>query len=167
VSAVRKENDNLELGTHGFTLRLGTTARLAFTRSSLASQGAPADPGAFVAALFAGATRNDNGTTVTGCAALDALLCPDVGEARGCLLAACAAGLIALQHNLDAGFAAMDGEDIDFVLQGTVPVIDTDGDGAADTLGRADGDPGLWSGEVRGRGGPGPVTGTWTATRVR
>jgi hypothetical protein len=168
VPVLRKENDNLEIGTHGFTLRLGTTARLAFTHSSLASRGAPADPGAFVAALFAGATRNENGTTLNGCAALDALLCPDVGEARGCLLAACATGLAALQHSLDAGFAAMDGEDIDFVLQqGAIQVIDTDGNGAADALGRATGHPGTWSGEVRGRGGPGPVTGTWTATRVR
>jgi hypothetical protein len=163
VTATTRDTD-LELGTHGFTLRLGSTARVAFGQASLATRGGPPDLNDFVTALFGLAARNDNGTILTGCAALDGLLCADLGEPRGCLATACSDGLATLRRRLDAGFAAMDGDDLDFVLGGTAPVIDSDGDGQADRLG---GSPvGLWSGEVRGRGGPSLLTGTWTAVRA-
>jgi hypothetical protein len=163
VIATTREGE-LELGTHGFTLRLGSTARVAFGQASLASRGGPADVGEFVTALFGLAARNDSGTILTGCAALDGLLCADLGEPRGCLATACSDGLATLRRRLDAGFNAMDGDDLDFVLGGTAPVIDSDGDGEADGLGGAT--EGLWSGEVRGRGGPSLLTGTWTAVRA-
>ncbi|HXU83658.1 MAG TPA: hypothetical protein VN914_19830 [Polyangia bacterium] len=153
----------LALGTHGFTLRLGSTARLAFARSSLVPRGGPADAADFVTALFGMATRNDNGTILTGCAALDALLCADLGSPRGCLATACSDGLTTLRQRLDAGFVAMDGDDLDFVLGGTAAVFDGDGDGQADGLGGPV--EGIWSGEVRGRGGPSVLTGKWSAVR--
>jgi hypothetical protein len=163
VTAATRDGE-LEVGTHGFTLRLGSTARLAFGQASLATRGGPADVGDFVTALFGLASRNESGTILTGCAALDGLLCADLGQARGCLATACNDGLNALRRRLDAGFTALDGDDLDFVLGGTAPVIDNDGDGQADGLG---GSPaGLWSGEVRGRGGPSLLAGTWTAVRA-
>jgi hypothetical protein len=162
VKATARESE-LDVDTHGFTLRLGSTARLAFGRASLASRGGPADTGAFVAALFGLASRNDGGTILTGCSALDALLCADLGEATGCALAACTEGLAMLRQRLDAGFQALDGDDLDFVLGGVAAVVDIDGDGQADALGGAA--PGIWSGEVRGRGGPSPLGGSWSAVR--
>jgi hypothetical protein len=157
--------NELEVGTHGFTLRLGSVARQAFAQASLVPRGAPADLPAFVSSLFGAATRNETGTLLTGCAALDALVCADVGEPRGCLTMACTEGLGALRRRLDAGFQAMDGDDLDFVLGGTVHVIDADGDGQADALGGLSGALGLWLGEVRGRGGPNPLNGTWSGIR--
>jgi hypothetical protein len=161
VSGTVHESE-LALGTHAFTLRLGSTARLAFARASLVPRGGPVDAAEFVTALYGLASRNDNGTILTGCAALDALLCADVGERRGCLATACTDGLTTLRQRLDAGFVAMDGDDLDFVLGGTGTIFDSDGDGVADGL-----SAGIWSGEVRGRGGPSVVTGNWTAARAR
>jgi len=47
------------------------------------------------------------------------------------------------------GSILIDPQDVDFVLQGSVTVVDSDGNGAADALGRPDAKPGKWSGEVR------------------
>jgi hypothetical protein len=163
VPALTRKSD-LELSPHGFTLRLGSTARLAFGRGSLVPRGGPADTGAFVTTLFGLASRNEGGTILTGCAALDGLLCADLGQAAGCALAACTEGLATLRQRLDAGFAAMDGDDLDFVLGGLAPLVDSDGDGQVDSLGGSIG--GSWSGEVRGRGGPSPVSGSWSALRA-
>lgn len=169
VPAMTLPEAGLGIGTHGFTLRLGSVARLAFGRSSLVARGAPpgaaVDLGVFVGALFAAAARDDGGTSLSGCGALDALLCADAGSPRGCLATACTEGLAALRRRLDAGFVAMDGDDLDFVLGGTVPLVDADGDRRADALGAPSGDEGLWSGEVRGRGGSSLLTGTWTAVK--
>ncbi len=158
----------LDFSTHGFTLRLGSAARAAFVRASLRPRAFPVDPTSLVTALFNMATYPDKAATQTGCAALDAVLCPDVGEARGCLLSACAAGLGALAKRLDAGFTALDGDDIDLLIGGTVPVLDRDGDRTADALGATTGvDGGLWSGEIRARGGNSTISGTWMAERTR
>src|SRR5205814_3215543 len=89
VMATTAEGE-LTVGTHGFTLRLGSTARVAFGQASLASRGGPADPNDFVTALFGLASRDDNGTVLAGCPALDSLLCADLGQPRGCLATACA-----------------------------------------------------------------------------
>src|SRR5205823_5320040 len=101
-----------------------------------------------------------------GCPALDSVLCPDVGEPPGCLVTACMDGLAALARHLNAGFQAIDGDDLDLTLAGSVPVLDTDGDRQADALGMLAGSPpGIWSGDVRGRGGASLLAGIWTAVR--
>lgn len=163
--AIRR--DELDIAPHGFTLRLGSAARQAFAQASLRPRGAPTEFSAFASALVAAATFTDKGATVTGCAALDTLLCAEVGEARGCLGAACNDGLAALARRLDAGFRALDGEDLDFFLAGPVPVVDTDGDRRADALGSqgSAAGPGLWSGDIRTRGGTSSFTSVWTASR--
>jgi hypothetical protein len=158
---------DLAVGSHSFTLRLGMAAWQAFTVACLRPRGAGGDVASFTAAVFGLAARDDHGTALTGCAALDAALCPDVGEARGCLMAACTEGLAALGRRLVAGFDALDGDGLDLVLGGTVPVLDRNGDGRTDALGMVTPSgasaPGLWSGEVRGRGGSSTFTGIWTA----
>jgi hypothetical protein len=166
VAGAMTARNDLEVSNHSFTLRLGSAARLAFARASLQPRGVAGDLSAFVPALFglAGA----DGTVAAGCNALDALVCSDVGVARGCLGAACADGLAALGRRLNDGFAAIDGDDLDLVLGGSVPALDADGDRRADALGMLNvpaSPPGIWSGEVRGRGGTSALTGIWTAVR--
>lgn len=159
----------LEIATHGFTLRLGTLGRLAFGRVSLIPRGFPADAAGFVNALVGAATRTEQNTTFLGCGALDALVCPDVGEARGCLQAACMEGLVALGARLDAGFSALDGDDLDLSLGGSASLVDRDGDRKADALGAIEprSSAGLWLGELRTRAGVSTFTGSWTAERTQ
>ena len=172
----------LEISTaanpHGFTLELGSAARSTFAASSLAPRlGVKvADVSAFVEALTNLATRNENGTPLRGCDALDSLLCAEVGQARGCISAACLSGLQALSQRLDASFAALDGQDLDFFLSGSAPIIDRDGDGFADALGSStnpatssspiSAGPGLWLSTFKNRTGTTNVYGSWSAERV-
>jgi hypothetical protein len=160
---------------HGFTLELGSAARLTFATSSLKTRLGKGDVRTFVEALVNLATRNENGTTLRGCDALDSLLCAEVGQASGCLRAACLDGLAALIQRLDASFAALDGQDLDFFLSGGAPMVDRDGDGYADALGGSFSGttssglvlPGLWSTSFKSRAGTtNNVWGSWTAERT-
>jgi hypothetical protein len=161
---------------HGFTLELGSAARFTFAASSLAPRLGVAEVGAFVGALANLATRNEKGTTLRGCAAMDSLLCDEVGQGHGCVSAACLSGLQALVQRLDASFAALDGQDLDFFLSGSAPIVDRDGDGHADALG-CDSNvaasssctlvgPGLWLSIFKSRAGTAKLYGSWTAERT-
>jgi hypothetical protein len=122
----------LTIGPHAFTLRLGTVARAAFGPLSLMPRGLPPDLPSFVATLFALAQSADG--TATGCAALDGVVCPAVGESAGCVTSACEAGLQALVTELADGFASADGSGLDLSLSGSAPLIEKSG-GLADQLG--------------------------------
>ncbi len=124
----------LELSAHGFTLRLGSLARLVYFKTSLASRLGLAEAGAFVSSLYDGATRSPRNTMLRGCDALDSLLCEEVGLDRGCIKPACQAGLERLGQTLDASFAVLDGPGLDFFLSGSAPLVDLDGNKQADTL---------------------------------
>ena len=115
----------LVIGSQDFTLRLGSAARAAFGPLSLVPRGLPADVPSFVSALFALAQAP--GGSATGCAALDALVCPAAGAAAGCLLDACAAGLGALTGRLNGAFATADGTGIDLSLSGSASLIGPNG----------------------------------------
>jgi hypothetical protein len=75
---------------------------------------------------------------------------------------------------LDTGFAALDGQDLDFFLSGDAPMVDRDGDGSADALGGSTSGipspvlvaPGLWSASFRSRSGITTIYGSWTAERA-
>jgi hypothetical protein len=156
---------------HGFTLELGSAARLTIATYSLAPRlGVQvADVSAFVEALVNLATRDNSGTVLRGCDALDSLLCAEVEQAPGCVSAACLAGLKALAQRLDASFSALDGQDLDFFLSGPAPIVDRDGDGHADALGSTSydlGGPGVWSAIFKNRSGSAIVYGSWTAERA-
>ncbi len=140
---------DLTIDRHGFTLRLGSLTRMAFFRGSLFRRGFPEDPTEFVSGVFATASYANATTTYKGCAALAALVCPLIGGAEGCLVAACEKGLLALGQSLDDAFAALDGQELDFFLQGAAPLIDRDGDGRADGIGFVPSAPGVWSGILR------------------
>jgi hypothetical protein len=167
--------DQLEIGSHAFTLRLGTAARHTFALSSLRPRCVPADVRdvrGFVLTLVNLAARSGN----RGCSGLDALLCDDVGWSRGCVMGACVRGLDALIGGLESAFDELEGSDFDFaLLTGSAPLVDRDGDGIADALGSeatatgppsAPGGPGLWSGQLRARAGSDTIYGSWTAERA-
>ena len=125
-------DDVLTIGSHGFTLRLGTVARAAFGPLALGPRGLPVDVPSFVSALFSLAHAPSG--TASGCAALDGIVCPAAAQPAGCLMSACSAGLGALAGELDGAFAAADGTGLDLWLSGTAPLIEISG-GQADRLG--------------------------------
>ena len=161
----------LSVPSHGFTLRLGTTARYAFEATSFKSRGAQ-DSQSLVSAVFGLAHVSDQGTVLSGCSALDAAVCDQLKQGRGCLLDACTKGLGALAFKLAGAFDSLDGKALDFFLSGSTPVVDLDGDGRADALGlggragSVSAGPGLWSAAVNAQGGMYFVGGSWTASRA-
>ena len=159
------DEGTLAIAQHGFTARLGTAARVAFGTLGLGRRGLPTTSHALVAALAALAHTDDG--TLVGCAAFDEVLCARVGQATGCLVAACAAGLEALAQRLDGSFTAADGTDLDLYLTGAAPLLDTHGDGLADRLGdlQAGAQAGTWSVDLRPRGGRRVLAGSWEAIR--
>jgi hypothetical protein len=126
-------DDVLVIASHGFTLRLGTVARAAFGPLALVPRGLPADVPSFVSALFSLARAE--GGAVTGCAALDGVVCSAAARPAGCVMNACLTGLGALAGKLDGAFAAADGTGLDLSLSGTAPLIEKSGGGLADRLG--------------------------------
>jgi hypothetical protein len=138
----------LNIARHGFTFRLGSTARAAFGPLALVPRGFPSDAAGFVGTLFGNARRPDG---ATGCAALDATVCPAIGQSAGCLLAACAAGLNALAASLDDGFAAADGAGVDLTLAGAAPLVAAPGTLRTQRLGTGELQPGAgaaWTASV-------------------
>ena len=167
------KRDQITIPEHGFTLRLGTSARYAFEASSLMPRGAQ-NASALVNFVFGLAQLNDRGTVLTGCAALDAAVCDGVNQPRSCVMSACQVGLDALASRLAGAFGALDGDGLDFFLSGLAPVVDLNGDGQVDALGIAGAagavgggpGPGLWSAEIRGSAGSSVTYGSWSASRV-
>jgi hypothetical protein len=151
---------------HGFTLKLGAAARSTFATYSLKPRLGEADVSAFVESLMNLATRDDGGTVLRGCDALDSLLCAEIAQTPGCVRDACLSGLKALEQRLDTSFSALDGQGLDFFLSGSAPIVDRDGDGHADALGStsdASTGPGVWSAIFKSSAGTASVYGTWTA----
>lgn len=65
---------------------------------------------------------------------------------------------------IDGAFDALDGADVDLLLAGPVPLIDGDGDGIVEALGRIGPNaarPGLWTGELRASPGVAPFSAIW------
>jgi len=150
----------LSIPRHGFTLRLGTSARYAFEATSLKSRGVQDSLG-LVKAIFALAQWTDQGTVLSGCSALDAAICYQVAQSRGCLAKACQSGFDALAARLAGAFDDLDGKGLDFLLSGSGPVVDLDGDERADELG-----PGLCSAALDTPAGSYVSYGSWTARRA-
>ena len=151
---------------HGFTLELGAAVRSTFATYSLKPRLGEADVSAFIEALTNLATRDDGGTVLHGCDALDSLLCAEVAQTPGCVRDACILGLEALEQRLDTSFSALDGQGLDFFLSGSAPIVDRDRDGHADALGTTSDalmGPGVWSALFKSSAGSESVYGTWTA----
>lgn len=159
----------LSVPIHGFTFRLGTSARYAFEATSLKSRGVN-DIAELPRAIFERAHSSDQPTALLGCDAFDAVACDQIKQARGCVVGACQAGLDALGRGLAAAFDQLDGAAIDFRLAGSAPVVDLDGDGLADALGMTSAaggiiaGTGLWAAEIQARAGSYVTYGSWLAT---
>ena len=155
---------------HGFTIRLGSAARLAVEQPTgvLVRRGFPGETAAFVASVFAGASYDDRGITFKGCMALAALICPLVGAPDGCLIGACQLGVAALGRRLGAVFARLNGTGLNLFLEGTAPLIERDGDGQADSFGwlLPSSFPGVWSGNLRAGEEEHAIRGIFTANRL-
>ncbi len=124
VTTATIDKGALVVAPHGFTLRLGTTARAAFGPLALVPRGFPPDAPDFVQALFGSARAASN---ASGCAALDATVCPAIGQPAGCVSAACTTGLTELASILDGGFLAADGPGLDLQLDGSAPMVPVPG----------------------------------------
>lgn len=159
-------DDVLTFGAHGLSLRLGQLARAAFADIALAGRNLPRGASAFLGQLFGLASTGSDPARKVGCAAMDAVVCAEIGAGAGCLHSACVLGEAALASALDASFSTADGEGLDFVLSGSASLLDVDNDGAADRLGDAVAAPGLWTAEFRARTGIESAPGTFTGTKV-
>jgi hypothetical protein len=159
------DDDVLSIAQHGFTLRLGTAARVAFGTIGLLRRGLPADVRGLVMSIAALAHSEDG--ALSGCAALDAALCGRVARAPGCLVAACGNGLDALATRLSSSFDAADGTGLDLYLAGKAPLLDNYGNGQAGKLGdlKIAAQEGTWTVDLRPRGGRRTVRALWEASR--
>ena len=140
----------LVVDRHGFSLRLGRVARAGFGAAALEPRGSPATAGGLVAAIAALVSTDDG--AVSGCAALDHVLCAEAKAPPGCLVAACPTGLSVLAAKLDSAFDAADGAGLDLYLSGSTPLIDMSSDGWSDLLDKSDANPvgvAAWSADVR------------------
>jgi hypothetical protein len=168
--AVTAQGSELLFERHGFTLRLGTAARMAVEERILPRRSYPGDIPEFITKLFASAKRLDRGTVLMGCAALSALICPLVGGPEQCLAAACDSGIAALGKSLHDVFQLLDGRDLDLFLEGSTRAIERDGDGKADALGwlapGSAGAPGIWFPYVLGSDEQISFSGFFTADRL-
>ena len=160
---------SVTIGTHVIGLGLGSLAHTAFAKAALAARGLPSDTRALLDAMFglAAAPATADATRATGCDALDAVVCSDVGRNTGCLRAACLAGLTALATKLDAAFLSADSDGAGLQLSGSAPMLDDDGDGIADRLGASNPAPGVWSVELRAHAGTEVLSAPWTGVTVR
>jgi hypothetical protein len=165
LATATTQGGQIFIGSHGFTLRLGTVTRAAFGLVALAPRGLPPSP-ADVPLALAGLARADDGST--DCPALDRTLCPLIGEGPGCVLAACADGLAALGGQLVSSFDPADGTGLDLVLAGSAALLDATGSGTAHQLGSSVGDQSkvaAWSVDLRTRLGRTALTAGFAAAR--
>jgi len=167
IGATLKLGGQLSLEPHGFTLRLGTAAQYAFEANSLKRARNLPSVEALVNAVFAMAAFSEQGKVLTGCDALDAVLCDQAKQSRGCALGACKTGLSALAQKLLDSFGNLNGDGLDFFLSGSAPAVDSNGDGRADGLGTVRTTSvrsGVWVPEFRASAGSTWVTGLWSAS---
>lgn len=159
----------LTVAQHGLAVRLGTLARRAFEQA--VSERLSLAPGidVLLSAVFDLASSVQAPSAIpgapaslTGCDALDALVCKDVGRDAGCMRAACQAGQTALGTRLAAGFTSANGDGTDLQWGGTVDMSDADGDGIAEALGP--GPASTWTAQFRSSGPIESVTSELTAT---
>lgn len=168
VASSNEGQTQLAIANHGFALDLGAAAHAAFRTRLFANQGFPIEERAFLDQLMAQAVLATTPSPLSGCDAMDALLCPQIGKPTGCLVAACLSGLDAMAKGLSAGFDELSSGDLDLFLKGTAPLADRLADGSVGGLGSLvpnRGGPGLWSGELRGRGSTSALSGLWVAIR--
>ena len=145
IKATVSTNWHLTLGRHELSLRYGLLARQALGELVLAKGGLPVSSTALAAKLAGLVKGTFGGKPFAGCPAVEVLACKAARLGPGCLGPACKQGLAALATYLDAGFAAMDDHPgPDLSLEGSVDLLDNDGDLKIDDLGTTE-SPGVWT----------------------
>ncbi len=134
----------LKLSSHQLSLRPGLLFREALSRGVLKPAGLPTGTTALVNKLVGLLQVTSSGKTLTGCDALQAVVCAAARLGPTCLGQACKVGSAALASRLDSGFTGLDKHaGADLTLAGEVSLKDDDGDLKIDSLGSA-AVPGLW-----------------------
>lgn len=134
----------LLLQPHLFSLSYGLVTRSAMGALVLQPAKLPATS-SDLAAHLADLVQNKGSK---GCAAIEPVLCEAARLEPGCLGSACLDGQTALATHLDSGFVGIDAQPTDLTLEGTVQLIDNDGDLIVDGLGQSTA-PGKWTVELK------------------
>ncbi len=141
ASAAIDDQRHLVVGEHGFTLRYGSLAGEAFAAAALPPAGLAGRELDLGAALAGSAV--DASSSTSGCAAVSAILCGEIAQPSGCAINACQQAAAALDQSFTHWWRRMDGDGVDLVLGGSVPLIDADDDLWFESLG-GDGEGGSW-----------------------
>ncbi len=146
IKATVSTNWHLTLARHQLSLRYGLLARQAMGELVLAKAGLPVTSAALAAKLAGLVKGSFGGKLFSGCPAIEVLACKAARLGPGCLGQACTQGLTAFARYLDAGFVAMDkhANVPDLTLEGSVDLLDDDGDLKIDSLGTQK-SPGVWT----------------------
>jgi hypothetical protein len=131
--AISFDGQKLAIGAHGFTLRLPKLWHDAFNAQALGTRFPslmPPSTRGFLGIAVDAVQR----TSLTGCAAVEDLICKTTLAANctGNVAPACTTALDAVAAQLDSGFTPQTG--LDFTLSGQCTATDTDGDLQVDTL---------------------------------
>ena len=134
----------LKLGSHQLSLRPGLLAREALSRGVLKPAKLPEVSTTLVSLLLGLLQIDSGGKNLTGCEALETMVCDAARLGPKCLSQACQLGAAALAARLDQGFSALDKHAAaDLTLSGQVELKDEDGDLKIDRLGTSK-VPGVW-----------------------
>jgi len=148
------EHGDLTLTSHGFTARLGSVFGDDFRSVDLAWAGLDGQADTLGQALVGSARASGS---LTGCAAVDAVVCAPAGLAAGCVSAACPAAAGGLDGAMTAWWRDLDGTGLDLHLVGHATAADADGDLLVDPI-----DDGRWDVTLTLASGQEVVTtGTW------
>jgi hypothetical protein len=145
------DGEVLQIEQHGFSTQYDLLVPTALGELVLEPLGHPTDPADIAADLFEAIRIQQSGSTVAGCAALDAIVCPAARLPAGCVAQACPDGRAALASRLRTSFARSAAQHTDLVLAGSAQWRDNDGDLEVDELGQAAA-PGQWEASIQLRG---------------
>ncbi len=134
----------LSLAQHALSLSFGILARAALSDGILGPAKLPKKSAKLAGKLANLVQVSVSGKTLSGCSAIEELVCKAARLGAGCLGKACAEGLTAMAARLDHGFTQIDQHKAaDLVLSGEVALTDNNKDLRADILGSSTA-PGLW-----------------------
>ncbi len=157
-------DEQMTIGAHGFTLRVGSLVRAAFRDQGLAGAGLgnrETDLGSAMAE-----SAYDLDTTSSGCQAVSTILCARIGQSPSCAVNACNAAATHLDSALSAWWQHLDGTGLDFTLSGTATVHDDNDDLEVDGIGDS-ANPGAWTVTMTAADGTDmPTTGTFASDSV-